>query len=75
MSTITITTDKRTFINALVALCKSAGILTFKVENAKTVTVAPVAEILAARAKYDSGDVTDTTTFENATEMRKSYGL
>lgn len=73
--TITIETNKRSFINALVTLCKTAGILTYKVEDTKPKAAAPVAEILAARAQYDNGDHTGISTFENAAEMRKSYGL
>jgi hypothetical protein len=73
--TLTIETNKRSFINAIVALCKSVGISSYKVENTAQTPKAAVAEILAARAQYDSGDSTDITVFETASEMRQSYGL
>jgi hypothetical protein len=44
--TLTIETNKRSFINAIVALCKSAGIVSYKVENTKpnTQVAVPVAD-------------------------------
>jgi hypothetical protein len=42
--TLTIETNKRSFINAIVTLCKSAGIVSYKVEDTKQNTQAAAAE-------------------------------
>ena len=70
--TITIETKKRSFINALVAICKTAGILTYKVEETP---IKYNAEILAAVERHKSGDRTGYIAFSDMDEMFRHFGV
>ena len=68
--TLTIETNKRSFINALVAICKTAGVLTYKVEEKPKYN----AEILAAVERHKSGDRTGYVSFSDMDEMYRHFG-
>jgi hypothetical protein len=69
--TITIETNKRSFINALVGLCKAMGISSYKVET--TPKYNP--EIVAAVERDRKGNYENYLTFNNVDEMFEHFGV
>jgi hypothetical protein len=68
--TLTIETNKRSFINALIAICKTAGV-TYKVEDTPKYN----AKILAAVERHKSGNTEGSILFTDMDEMYRHFGM
>jgi hypothetical protein len=68
---LTIETNKRSFIKAIVALCKTSGILSYKLED-KPPVYNP--EIVAAVERDRSGNREGYLTFKTPEEMYQHFG-
>ena len=69
--TFTIETNQRSLINALVAICKAANVLNYKVDT--TPKYNP--KILAAAERYRAGDTEGSILFKDTDEMYRHFGM
>ena len=69
---LTIETNKRNFIRAIVELCKTSGILSYKIEEKKPVYNP---EIVAAVERDRSGNREGYITFKTPEEMYQHFGV
>ena len=78
--TLTIETNKRSFINAMITLCKAAGVSFYFLEdktNTKTqekMQRTPE-ELKNALQRYKDGETEGVLTFDSAAEAKTHFGL
>jgi hypothetical protein len=76
MTVITIETDNRQFVKAIVALCKALGVA--KVQTSSPTPAAPKRlrkDLEATLDKIDRGDTTGTLSFTSVEEIKQHFGL
>ncbi len=68
---LTIETNKRSFINAIITLCKSAGILSYKLENTAKNTQTPAS--IASHQDTDKIEQANENEVFLITELKKRH--
>ncbi len=68
---LTIETNKRSFINAIIALCKSAGIVSYKLENTAKNTQQPAS--IASHQDTDKIEQANENEVFLITELKKRH--
>ena len=77
---LTIETNKRSFINALITLCKAAGVSFYFPEEKTNTNEQKMAqrspeEIKNALQRYKNGETEGVLTFASAEEAKAHFGL
>lgn len=76
MTVITIETDNRQFVKAIVALCKALGIAAVRTSQpAPTAPKRLRKDLEATLDKIDRGDTTGTLSFDSVEEIKQHFGL